>query len=143
MSNQENIQPKVFISYSPRDIHWKDLLLRHLRVLERQKLVDLYDTHEIEAGDEWSPAISDMLGEADIAILIMSGDFLASDYIVEKELPLLLNRHRNGELIVLPIVGSPVAWMHPPGLAAIQFLNNPSKPLDSLSGEEGIQQLRQ
>jgi hypothetical protein len=136
MNDQANIRPKVFIAYSHRDARWKDLLLRQLRVLERQKLVDLWDTGEIVPGDDWSRAISAALEEADIALLLLSADFLASDYIADKELPALLRRHHNDDLIVLPVVVTPAAWMHTPGLAEIQFLNDPSKPLSTLSEAE-------
>ena len=133
MAEQISARPKVFISYSHRDEQWKELLLRHLRVLQRQDLIDIWDAGKIEPGIEWSDVIASAVREADIAILLLSSEFLASDYIAEEELPLLLNRHREEDLIVLPIVVRPAAWTHVRGLAELQFLNDPSKPLADLS----------
>jgi hypothetical protein len=129
-------RPKVFISYSHEDERWKELLLRHLRVLQRQSLIDIWDTSEIDPGVEWSDAIAAAARESEIAILLLSSDFLASDFIAERELPLLLTRRREEGLIVLPILVRPASWTYVRGLAELEFLNDPSTALSDLPGSE-------
>jgi hypothetical protein len=133
--------PKIFISYSHRDEEWKERLSRSLRILERKGLVDLWDTSDIEAGAKWSQEIGKALKSADVALLLISPSFLESDFVVQNELPALLERSRQGGLVVLPILLRPSLWTHVPGLAELQFLNDPSKPLAALSENERDQAL--
>jgi len=123
----------VFISYGHADTRWKDLLVRHLRILERENMATVWDTAEIEPGAEWSQAIGDAVQKADAAVVLLSPDFLSSDYITQKELPLLLERRKKEGLVLLPILVSPTAWTYVSGLAEVRFLNDPSKPLSELS----------
>ena len=128
--------PKIFISYSHKDKIWKDRLLLHLRVLERQGLIEIWDTSNLQAGADWSLDIAKAINDADVAVLLLSSDFLASDYIVNKEFPLLLEQNKKRGLIVLPIAVRPSAWTHVPELAQFQFLNDPSNPLAALRASE-------
>lgn len=133
--------PKVFLSYSHKDEEWKERISRSLRVLERQGLADVWDTSDIEAGATWSQEIDKALKSADVAVLLISPSFLESDFVVEKELPALLERSRQGGSVVLPILLKPSLWTHVPGLAELQFLNDPAKPLVSLSENQRDQAL--
>lgn len=128
--------PKIFISYSHKDEEWKDRLLIHLRVLERKGMVDLWDTSRIEAGSKWVEDITKAINDANIALLLISPDFLASDFIVQKELPVLLEHFHKEGLIVLSILIRASFWASIPELAQIQFLNDPSKPIESLPPQE-------
>lgn len=136
MNKLENARPKLLLVYNHRDAHWKDLLMRYIRVLERQELVDVsaYDLEDQPALTEQDYAAA--LRQADIAILFLSPDYLASDYAATTELPLILSRHRAGDLIVLPILVAPTQWTHLAGLAETQFLNDPLRPLSTLTNVE-------
>lgn len=133
--------PKIFLSYSHRDGEWKERLSRSLRILERQGLAEIWDTSDIEVGTTWSQEIATALNNADVALLLISPSFLASDFIVQKELPALLERSRQGGLVVLPILLRASLWTLVPGLAEFQFLNDPSTPLEELSENERDQAL--
>lgn len=133
--------PKIFLSYSHRDGEWKERLSRSLRILERQGLADVWDTGDIEAGAIWSQDVDKALKSADVALLLISPSFLASDFIVQKELPALLERSREGGLVALPILLKSSLWTLVPGLAELQFLNDPSRPLEVLSENERDQAL--
>jgi hypothetical protein len=122
-------KPNVFISYSHRDVIWKDRLVSHLRALERQGTLSIWDTSDLPAGLDWSNQINETVKKADIAVLLISPDFLASDYIVERELPALLRRMGKEDLTVLPVILRPSAWSAIPELAQLQFLNSDAKPL--------------
>jgi hypothetical protein len=128
--------PRIFISYSHKDEIWKDRLLNHLRVLERRGIVDLWDTSRLQPGSNWREDIMKAMKEASIAVLLISPDFLASDFIVENELPVLLEHYRKQGLIILSILIQSSLWAVIPELAQIQFLNDPSKPLAALPEQE-------
>jgi TIR domain len=125
--------PRVFISYSHQDREWKDRLATHLRHAERQGFLELWDTSAIRSGDEWDSNILAAIKKADIAVLLISSDFLASDYIVEKELPYLFEQRQKQGLVILPVVVRPTDWSEIPQLAELQFLNTDARPL-SLAG---------
>lgn len=133
--------PRIFVSYSHRDGEWKERLSRSLRILERQGLAEVWDTSDIEVGTTWSEEIATALNSADVALLLISPSFLDSDFIVQKELPALLERSRQGGLVVLPILLRASLWTLVPGLAEFQFLNDPLKPLAELSENERDQVL--
>ncbi len=77
----------VFISYSHKDKKWLERLQAHLKPLERAGLVDRWDDTRIEAGDEWRKEIRQALDAARVVVLLVSADFMASDFIAKDELP--------------------------------------------------------
>jgi len=126
----------IFISYSHRDEQYKDELLRHLRILEKQGVASFWDTSHIPAGADWSSEIRKAIDEAEVAVLLISPDFLASDYVVEKELPALLERAKSRNTVILPILVRPTQWTSFPDLAQFQFLNDVREPLSSSSRKD-------
>lgn len=82
----------VFISYSHKDKGFLDRLMVHLRPLEKKKLIEPWADSRIVAGEKWKVAIESSLKKARAAILLISADFLASDFIVDNELPPLLKK---------------------------------------------------
>jgi hypothetical protein len=138
---EEMNKPNVFISYSHRDTAWKDRLVSHLRVLERQGTLGVWETSDLPAGSDWSKQIDEAVKKADVAVLLVSPDFLASDFIVERELPTLFRRMEKEGTTVLPIILRPTAWSAIPQLAQLQFLNTDAKPLAAGSEYEVDQSL--
>lgn len=128
--------PTIFISYSQRDEVWRNELVRHLRVLERGGVLRIWDTSEIQAGTDWSSEIREKLNSADLAVILISPDALASDFIVERELPALIQRQRAGGLVVVPVLLRPSPWTAVEGLAELQFANSPSKAISELTPSE-------
>ncbi len=86
--------PTVFISYSHKDEEWKDRLATQLGVLQREGLLDLWDDSRIEAGTDWKPQIDQALYAASVAVLIVSANFLTSQFILDEEVPRLLERRQ-------------------------------------------------
>ena len=77
------------MSYSHEDRPWLERLRVHLRPLERAGLVDLWDDRRIKPGTRWRDEIRNAMAEARIAVLLVSADFLASDFIASNELTVI------------------------------------------------------
>lgn len=128
----------VFVSYSHKDTAFLDRLRVHLRPLERQGLMDTWDDSKIEAGDQWKAAIEEALGRARVAILLVSADFLASDFIVDNELPPLLAKAESDGTRIVPVIVKPCRFRRDKNLSRFQAINNPMTPLVNMS--EGDQE---
>lgn len=100
----------VFISYAHEDEALRDKLEKQLAILRRQGLIETWHDRKITAGREWAGRIDAALRAADIVLLLISADFLASDYIYDVELTLAMERHEAGEARVLPIILRPCLW---------------------------------
>jgi hypothetical protein len=126
---------KVFISYSNKDKEWKDRLLPHLQALEQQGDILLWDDEKIVAGEDWYPAITKELGEASVAICLISVDFLASNFIIKEEIPVLLERRKGEGMLLLPVLLLPCPWKTIQWLKGIQMLPGKGKSLGEIDGE--------
>ena len=105
---------KVFISYSHKDEAFKDELVTMLAGLQRRGIVDAWQDRRIEAGDEWNKSIQTAMNECDIALLLVSPDYLASRFIQEQEQPKLLQRREEIKTRVMPIIVRPCMWQSEP-----------------------------
>ena len=112
--------PTVFISYSHKDEAWKDRLVTQLGVLQRQGLLDLWDDRRIAAGEDWHGEIRAAMGQATVAVLLISADFLTSQFILGEEVPALLQRRDTEGLHIYPIIVRPCAWKAVKWLSRIQ-----------------------
>jgi hypothetical protein len=101
---------KVFVSYSHVDGAWRDRLLTHLAVLQRLELLDVWIDTRIQFGDDWNQRLDRALAECQVALLLVSANFLAGDFIQNIEMPALLERHVKDGLIILPVIARPCAW---------------------------------
>jgi len=124
---------KVFICYSHKDKEFLDRLKIHLKPLEKNNLIDLWSDQKIKNGDEWQKAIEAALLEAKIAILLISADFLASDFIVDNELPRILDKSAKNELKIIQVIIKPCSFLSNKSLSKYQAVNDPQKPLAGLS----------
>jgi hypothetical protein len=103
----------VFISYSHRDRHWKNLLIRQLGVLETKGLLATWHDGLIQLGADWLTSIEQAMADARIAVFLVSADFLSSEFVRRKEVPLLMERRRTEGLRVLRGRGSATACRPP------------------------------
>ena len=120
----------VFISYSHRDKDWLDRLLIYLKPYTRQNLRIWADPY-IKVGDEWRRDISGALSQTCVAVLLVTPDFLASDFIYDEELPPLLHGADDGSITLFPIPISASDYQTTP-LAQYQFVHPPDDPLDRM-----------
>lgn len=106
--------PRVFFSYSHVDETLRDQLEIQLALLKRQGVIETWHDRRIEAGEDLHNAISSNLERADIILLLISPDFLASDYCYDKEMTRALDRHAAGEAVVIPVILRPSDWKGAP-----------------------------
>lgn len=124
---------KIFISYSHKDTEFMERLMVHLKPLERLKLVDLWIDTKLLAGDEWKKEIEKSLNTAKVAILLVSADFLASDFIIENELPPILHNAKKKGTLVIPVILKPCRFTREKYLSEFQAINSPDLPIISLN----------
>jgi len=101
---------KVFVSYSHKDERWLQRLLVHVQPLQREGLIELWADTRIKPGAKWVDEIKAALSEANIAVLLVSADFLASEFISSQELPTLLREASKGNCLILPVVLRAIAF---------------------------------
>jgi len=123
----------LFISYSHSDAAWLERLKVHLRPLIRRAELDLWDDSRIVPGQSWHDEIVKALGRAHVAVLLVSADFLASDFVVNNELPPILHRAAHDGLLVLPLIVSPCLFIEHEELSRYQCVNTPDRPLSGMS----------
>jgi internalin A len=95
---------RVFFSYSHRDEAHLGQLKGHVRLLERQGLIEPWDDRNIRPGDDWAGDIDDNLLKADVILFLVSHHFINSDYCYKIERKRALDRARNGEATVIPVI---------------------------------------
>lgn len=94
---------KLFYSYSHKDEDLRDKLETHLKILQRQNVIEAWHDRNIDIGKEWKNAINENLETADIILLLISADFLASDYCWDIEVKRAMQRHEEKSAVVIPI----------------------------------------
>lgn len=111
----------VFFSYSHADEALRDELQKHLAVLKREGSITTWHDRRLLAGDNLDGTIQQSLEEADIVLLLVSKDFLASGYCYDIEFERAMERHRQGLCRVIPVILRPCDWQSTPigGLVAV------------------------
>ena len=122
----------VFISYSHRDEKLRETLGLHLASLQRQGVIKSWHDRKISAGTEWKQAIDENLNSAEIILLLISENFIASDYCYDLEMERAIARHDAGEARVIPIILKPVDWSGAP-FGKLQALPKNAKPVTTWS----------
>lgn len=121
--------PTVFISYSHKDEAWKEQLVSHLGVLQHEGLLDLWDDRRIGAGEDWEKEIEEAMAQANVAILLVSRHFLTSNFILEEEVPRLMERREKEGVRIFPIIAEPCAWKQVEWLSRMNLRPKDGKPL--------------
>src|SRR5579864_4070704 len=104
----------VFISYSHKDQKLLEELEIHLSNLKRQNIISSWYDGDIVPGAEWENQILEHLKVAQIILLLVSADFMASDFCFSIEMQEAITRHNAGEARVIPILLRPTDWKGAP-----------------------------
>src|SRR6266545_3314807 len=102
--------PAVFISYSHLDEPWKDRLVKHLGVAEKQGLLRTWNDRDILGGDDWFAEIINAIERGSVAVLLVSHNSLTSGFILNEEAPRMLARHKVQAARFYPIVVEYCDW---------------------------------
>ncbi|MFK8184256.1 MAG: TIR domain-containing protein [Phormidesmis sp.] len=121
---------QLFLSYAHEDESWKNELEKHLKLLQRQNIISVWHDRVITAGSNWSDEISEHLEAAQVILLLISADFIASDYCYEIEMKTAMERHSSGKARVIPIILRSVDWVGSP-FSKLQALPKNAKPVSS------------
>jgi hypothetical protein len=96
----------IFVSYSHADTKWLKRFMTIAKPLESYAKITCWSDKNIQPG-KWEPQIQEAMRKASVALLLVSDEFLASDYIMTKEVPYLLEAHANNKLLVLWVYLAP------------------------------------
>jgi len=121
---------KIFICYAREDETLLNKLKTHLRPLQRQGLIEVWYDRDISAGTEWEQEITKQLNSAQIILLLISADFMDSNYCYGIEMQRAMKRHERKEAQVIPIILRSVYWHEAP-FGKLQALPKDAKPVTS------------
>lgn len=126
---------RVFCSYSHKDERFRERLETELRLLSRERATLEWQDRMIRPGEEWREEIREQLNQAAVIILLVTPDFLASDFIHDEELLRALQRHERGDARVIPVIVRPCAWQRSP-IARLQALPKDAKAITTWSNRD-------
>lgn len=126
---------EVFLSYAYEDRSLAQELEKHLSLLKRQGLIDYWSDAEITPGSDWLAEINRHLNTAQIILLLVSPDFIASDFVFSIEMKRALERQHASEARVIPIILRPTDWQSTP-LGRLKALPKDGKPMTTWSSRD-------
>ena len=126
---------EIFFSYSHKDKRFRDELETQLSLLKRQGAITAWYDRKIGAGKEWANEIDTHLNSAHIILLLVSPDYLASDYCYDTEMKLALDRHEAKEAVVIPVILRSVDWKGAP-FGKLRALPTDAKPVTAWSNRD-------
>jgi|GEM_PF-4346997 len=101
---------KIFISYSRKDKRYLEELRTYLKFHENNNEIEVWHDGNLTPGDDWETAIHERFCSAQVILLLISADFFASDYCWRRELPAAIQRHKDGNATVVPVIIRPCEW---------------------------------
>lgn len=126
---------EIFFCYARKDQTLLNDLKTHLMPMVREDLINMWHDADISPGIEWEEEINNHLHRAHIILLLVSADFIASDYCYGIEMKRAMERHKHREVRVIPIILRPVDWIRAP-FAKLQALPAEALPVTSWSRYE-------
>ena len=132
---EDNNRMELFFSYSHKDEALRVELEKHLSILRRQGVLTNWHDRKIQPGVEWKGEIDSHIRSAGVVLLLISADFLASDYCYDREMHVALERHESGAARVIPVIIRSVDWAGAP-FGKLQVLPKDGKPVVSWEDQD-------
>jgi len=104
----------IFIAFANQDRDVRDKLLRQMNLVKDRQGWNIWSAKEIKAGERWDEEIKQRLMDSDVVILLLSTDFFNSKYIIEKELPEVVEKHKKGGCQIIPVIARVCHWKDTP-----------------------------
>lgn len=120
--------PSVFFSYSHADERLRDQIEKQLAMLKRQGVIETWHDRRIGPGEEIHGAIDARINTDEVILLLVSSDFLASDYCYDIEMKRAMERHEAGDAIVIPVILRACDW-HPAPFGKLKAVPLDGKPI--------------
>ena len=127
---------EVFCSYAHEDQEFLEKLLKHLSLLKRQGYIAGWYDRKITAGTEWKGQIDRHLDTAGIILLLVSVEFVASDYCWDVEMKRAMERHNKGKACVIPVILKPVDDWHSTPFGKLQAVPTDGRPVTNWSNRD-------
>lgn len=125
---------KVFVSYNHSDKQYLNDIQRHFKPFKNK--IDFWDDSRIEPGKKWKEEIRKAILETKVAILLVSTDFLGSDFISTDELPPLLEAAEKEGAVILLVILKPCLFEEFDDLNQFQAMNPPNRPVSKMDENE-------
>lgn len=132
--NPEQKRNSVFVSYSHLDEEFLSDLKRHFKPFSSQ--IDFWDDSKISPGQKWKEEIENAISKCKVAILLVSTDFLGSEFVATNELPPLLQAAEENGATILSVILKPCLFEEFDTLNQYQTMNKPSKPIINMDYSE-------
>src|SRR2546423_12840557 len=114
MEPQPSDAVELFISYAHEDEKLCRQLIKHLSNLKREGVIHGWYDRDIRAGEEWHGTIIAQLRKANVVLLLVSPDFMESEYVHDVEVKEAMEMHEAGVAWVIPVILRPVDWKDAP-----------------------------
>lgn len=128
---------RLFYSYAHEDEPFRIQLEKYLSPLYREGLITEWHDRHIVPGTDWTQEIVDKINKADIILLLISPDFLASDYCWEIEMERAMERYRRGKTRVIPVILRPCYWKIDP-IKSLQALPRDARPVGNCNNDKAF-----
>jgi hypothetical protein len=135
MGESNNAKARLFYSYSHADEMLRKELEKHLSILQRQGRIISWNDRMIDAGSDWSKEIDVSMEASHVILLLVSSDFIASDYCYSKELNTAVDLQKEGKAIVIPVILRACDW-HTTVLGDLQALPKDGRPVTSWENKD-------
>ena len=127
---------RLFISYSSKDEIHRENLGKHLSLMERKGEIESWSCRKIPPGKEWEKEISENLESADVIVLLVSPDFMQSDYCFDIEVKRAMEKHESKNSVVLPVIVRACDWKDGTPFSKLQALPEPADPIKKWNDED-------
>lgn len=134
---------RLLITFSPDDRALEDLLVRQLAILRHLEIVEIWSRDRVRGGGAWREEAERARDHADVALLLISASFLASEALMNEELPRIFDQQKKRGLRVIPVLLAACLWDAHPGLGALRPLPRSGVPIASLDGDDRDQALKE